>query len=408
MEIELRPVPKEGIGELLRTAEAAFSDDVPEEITKRFERLLRPERTLAAFEGEDMVAATGTFDFTLTIPGGRARSAGVTIVGVLPTHRRRGIVKAMMQRQLEDCRDVGEATAILWASEGAIYPNFGYGLATEHVAMDLDRSSAIFRSSSAPVGRTRLVSHDEALKVLPVVYDRVAADTPGMFARSSEWWDDHRLPDPEKDREGAGPMFRVVAEIDGSPEAYALYRVRSSWGDDGIHDGTLEVIEAMGTSLEAEHTLWSFLFGVDLVDRIKSYFLPVDHRLKFILRDMRHLRLRIRDALWLRVVDVVQALEERGYAGEGRLVFRLDDAFCPWNSGVWALDVSGGTASVTTSNDQPALSLTAEDLGALYLGGNTFAQLQRAGRVLELEASAVPAADDLFRLDRAPWCPEIF
>ena len=408
MEISVRPVAKKEIGRLLETAEAAFSEDLRGEEKEVMEALLQPERTLAAFDGEEMVAATGVFPFTLAIPGGQAPSAGVTIVGVLPTHRRRGIVKSMMKQQLEDSRDKGEATAILWASEGAIYPNFGYGLATEHASMALDRASAVFRSSAPARGRTRLLSRDEALKVLPLVYDKVQAVTPGMFARTTEWWDKHRLFDAEHEREGAGPMFRVVAEIDGRPEAYALYRVRSKWGDDGVHDGTLEVIEPMATDVEAERALWSFLFGVDLVDRIKSYFLPVDHPLKFMLRDMRRLRLRVRDALWLRIVDVKKALEERSYANDGRLVFELADEFCPWNDGVWELEASTAGGKIRRSDANPDISLTAEDLGALYLGGNTFAQLHRVARLAEHSSGAVATADDLFRTSRAPWCPEIF
>lgn len=408
VDIRLRPVTRKELDVFLEVTEVAFSEERNTEERTRFTRLLPPERTLAAFDDDTMVAGTAAFPFILTIPGAQVPSAGVTVVGVIPTHRRRGILKAMMKQQLEDCRDLGEATAILWASEGAIYPHYGYGLATEHAAMELDRTAALFRSSSSPAGRTSLLSHDEALKVLPRVYDRVCAETPGMFTRTHDWWDAHRLSDPESRRDGAGPMFRVVAEIDDEPEGYALYRVRSSWRDDGIHDGTLEVIEAMATSVQAEHTLWSFLFGVDLVDRIKSFFLPVDHRLKFILRDMRHLRLRVRDALWLRVVDVSKALEERSYSAEGRLVFELEDHFCAWNEAVWALDASGGSATVAETSDEPALSLTAEDLGALYLGGTTFAQLHRAGRVKELTNEAVRLADDLFRTDKAPWCPEIF
>ena len=203
-------------------------------------------------------------------------------------------------------------------------------------------------------------------------------------------------------------MLRVLVEIDGSPEGYGLYRVKGSWDDDGISAATLDVIEAMATSLEAEHALWSFLFGVDLVTRVKALFVPVDHPLKFMMRDPRHLRLRVRDGLWLRVVDVTGALEARSYAAEGRLIFEIVDDFCPWNAGVWELRASDDGATVRPSNGTPELALTVEDLAATYLGGTTYAQLTRAGRVKELTAGAVDVADRLFRTTRAPWCPEIF
>ena len=408
MAIELRPVSKDEIDDFLVAAEVAFSDDMKPEERDRFRRVLRPERTLAAFDGGAMVGTAGAFDFTLTIPGGRVPAAGVTVVGVHPTHRRRGILTSMMKRQLEDSRAAGEAVAVLWASESGIYTKFGYGLAAEIASIDVHRAHTAFRSVPADFGTTRLVSHEEALDILPGVYDRVCAETPGMFNRTRDWWDAHRLADPESRRRGFGPLYRVVVEKDGVAEAYALYHAKGEWDDDGIARGTLDVEESMATSLDAERTLWKFLFGVDLVDHVQAYFIPVDHPLKFILSDRRHMRMRVRDSLWLRIVDVSAALEARSYAVEGRLVFRLEDSFCPWNDGVWELDAAPAKAVVRTTDDEPGLSLTAEDLGAVYLGGSTFAQLKRAGRVLELHGGAVEVADDLFRTATAPWCPEIF
>jgi predicted acetyltransferase len=408
MDYELRPVSKKEMDDFLIATEVAFSDEMKPEERDRFKKNLRPERTLAVFDGKDMVATAGAFDFTLTVPGGRVPAAGVTVVGVAPTHRRRGVLRSMMKKQLEDSRAAGEPIAVLWASESGIYTKFGYGLAAEIASIRVERPRASFREVSERFGTTRLISHEEALDVLPRVYDRVCAETPGMFERTRDWWNTHRLADPEGRRRGFGPLFRVVVEKDGVPEAYALYHAKGEWDDDGIPQGTLDVEESMATSLDAEKTLWDFLFGVDLVDRVEAYFVQVDHPLKFILQDRRHLRMRVRDALWLRVVDVTGALEARTYAAEGRIVFDLADPFCPWNEGVWEFEATAGKAVARRTEDEPELSLTAEDLGALYLGGNTFAQLQRAGRVFELREGAVGRADNLFRTDKAPWCPEIF
>lgn len=408
MAYELRPVSKKEMDDFLIAAEVAFSDEMKPEERDRFKKNLRPERTLAVFDGKDMVATAGAFDFTLTVPGGRVPAAGVTVVGVAPTHRRRGVLRSMMKKQLEDSRAAGEPIAVLWASESGIYTKFGYGLAAEIASIRVERPRAVFRDVSERFGKTRLVSHEEALDVLPKVYDRVCSETPGMFERTRDWWDAHRLADPESRRRGFGPLYKVVVEKDGVPEAYALYHAKGEWDDDGIPGGTLDVEESMATSLDAEKTLWDFLFGVDLVDRVEAYFVQVDHPLKFILQDRRRLRMRVRDALWLRIVDVASALEARTYAAEGRMLFDLADPFCPWNGGVWELEATAGKAVARRTDDVPELSLTAEDLGALYLGGNTFAQLKRAGRVVELREGAVGRADDLFRTDKAPWCPEVF
>ncbi|MDQ4144283.1 MAG: GNAT family N-acetyltransferase [Actinomycetota bacterium] len=408
MAIKLRPIEEEEFDHFLETAEVAFSDEIRPEHMDRFKRVLPAERTLAAFDGDTMVASAGAFDFTLTVPGARVPAAGVTVVGVIPTHRRRGILRSMMKRQLEDTRAANEALAVLWASESPIYTKFGYGLASEVASIDVQRHRAGMRFEPDHPGTTRLVSQEEALDVLPRVYDRVCESTPGMFARTRDWWEAHRLPDPEYRRQGAGPMFRVIVEIDGEPEGYGLYRARSSWDDDGVNVATLEVIEALATGHAAEHTLWSYLFNVDLISRVKAHFVPVDLPLKLFMSDRRHLRMRVHDGLWLRIVDVERALEARSYAADGRLVFELIDAFCPWNAGVWELETTNGASKVRRSDATPDMSLTTEELAAVYLGGTTFAQLLRANRVQELAPGAVEVADDLFRTSKAPWCPEIF
>src|SRR3712207_4245378 len=111
-----------------------------------------------------------------------------------------------MRAQLDDLRARGEPVAFLWASEGAIYPRFGYGIASLGGEIHIARNRTAFAQPVEPVGSPRLVSHDEALELLPQVYDRVAAETPGMFGRRREWWEARVLADPESRRHGAGEL----------------------------------------------------------------------------------------------------------------------------------------------------------------------------------------------------------
>ena len=408
MDYEMRPCEKSEVGDLLRTCMTAFSGEAKDEEVEVRARIVEPERTLAVFDEGEMVATAAAFSFTLTIPETEVPAAGVTLVGVLPSHRRKGILTAMMKRQLEDCRELGEPVAILWASEGAIYPKFGYGLAGYHAFMEIDRDKALFKDPSPPAGRSRILSYDEALKVIPDVYERVRVQTPGMFARSQTWWEAHRLYDPEHDREGAGPMLKAVVEIDGRAEAYCLYRVKQEWTESGMPDSTLFVEEAMGTTAEATKAIWAFLFGVDLIARLKYYFVAVDAPLRFMLRAQRPMQFKLADALWLRIVDVKKALEARSYAIEETLVLDLRDPFCSWNEGVWELRVSQDGATVTETDALPDLRLTAQELGSVYLGGVRFAELERAGDISELKEGAVRKADLMFYTETGPWTPEIF
>jgi predicted acetyltransferase len=298
--------------------------------------------------------------------------------------------------------------AALWASEAPIYQRFGYGLATRQCSIDVDREHARFRDASPRAGRVRLLSREEAIKALPPVYDRMRPQIPGMMSRSPEWWEHHRLADSESHRHGGSPLFAAVVEIDGSAEGYGLYRVHPSWGDDGLPNGWVNVREALATSPAATRELWRFLFGIDLMTRIKAWPLAADHPLQLMLEDMDRLRLRVGDGLWVRIVDVAPALSARAYGGNHGIVFALSDSFCPWNEGRWRLDAGGGTVRVERSSEAAELALDACDLGALYLSGATWGELARAGRVQELASGALGRADSLFAGDRAPWCAEIF
>ncbi len=384
---------------------AGFYDEISAEDVERIRRVAPPERAIAARDGGAIVGTAASHALRLTVPGGEVAAAGVSAVTVHPTHRRRGVLRRMMRLQLDDLRDRGEPTAILWASEGGIYPRFGYGLATMNARLSARRARMTLRDAEA-AGSARLVSQEEALSVLPTLYDRVRPGRPGFFSRSAEWWECRTLCDDEEHRAGAGPLFRAVLELDGTPEAYALYRVKQLWPR-GLPECELHVQEAIAASPLAHRELWRFLFGVDLVARVKARHLAVDDPLTLLVSEPTALGLSLGDGLYLRLVDVAAALARRSYAGEGRLGLDVPDEFCPWNAGVLELEVSGGRAEVRRGGE-PDLRLTAGDLASAYLGGFTFGELHRAGRVEELRDGAIARADAMFTTDRAPWCPETF
>ena len=394
------PAPAE-VGEFIRLCEAAFGHEPHQEEIERWGRMLEPERMLWVSDGDLKVATAGAFTFRLTIPGGELPAAGVTAVGVLPSHRRRGILTQMMREQLDDVRSREEPIAVLWASEASIYGRFGYGLATKAAKIEIDRDRAVFRERAEPVGVTRLVTLEQAADILPDVFERVRRETPGMFARTRTWWEASALADPEHARQGSGPLFCVVLELDGEAEAYALYRLKSNW-DEGVPKSTLRIREVMATSPVALREIWRFLFGVDLVARVETWGVPPDYPLFLMLTEPRRLRMTLGDALWLRLVDLEAALTARAYADGEPVSIEVRDSFCEWNEGVWRVP------DAEQSDGDPDLRLEAADLGSVYLGGFSFAELARAGRVEELREGGLARADVLFRTDVTPWCSEVF
>jgi predicted acetyltransferase len=408
VEIEIRTPPADQLRHFLEIGGKTFSEALRPDDAERDERVLDPSRLFAAYDGEAMVGTAADFGLTLTVPGGELPAAGVTLVGVLPTHRRRGILNQLMRAEIDAMVARGDPLAILWASEEAIYGRYGYGMATVRGSIEADRDRIRFRGDPAPLGSFRLVDEEEAARVLPPIYERVRRATPGMFARSEEWWRNYRLPDPEHHRHGAGPRFFVVLEIDGVDEGYARYRVKDDWKD-GVSASTLRVLEAVATTPVATRELWRYLFGVDLVAKVEAWLLPVDHPLFLLVTEPRRLRVRLGDALWLRILDVERALTGRSYDADTGVALELTDSFLTRNAGVWRLEASEGHARVTRSDSgNGELRLDIADLGSVYLGGFTFAQLEQAGRVQELAEGALKRADALFRTSITPWCPEIF
>ena len=377
-----------------------------EDEVERFSKLLPTDRMHACFDGKQIVGGAGVFPFEMTVPGAAVPCAGVTVVGVLPTHRRRGILSRMMRAQIDDVHARGEEPfAALWASEPTIYGRFGYGLASHTLELKLPRVRAALRAGApARAGEVRLVDAAEALKTFPRVWDKVRADTPGMLSRTKEWWELRRLrDDPSRRPPGSGPLNIALYERDGRAAGYALYRI-SQAEEAGQWKRHLRVVEAVGVDAVATRDVWRFLSELDWTDEIRAWLMPTDHPVQHIFARFDHLGLEIGDGLWVDLVDVGRSLSARGYRNDGRVTFELVHPFCPWNEGTWT--VSDGVAK--RSSRRPDVRLDATALGSAYLGAFSFGRLARAGLVEEASRGGLARADALFAADRAPWCPEIF
>jgi predicted acetyltransferase len=372
------------------------------EQAERFGRNLPLERMHATFDGKEIVGGAGAFPFELTIPGGQLGCGGVTVVGVLPTHRRRGVLTSMMRAQLDDIRDRGEPLAALWASEEAIYRRYGYGMAALGTELSLARGYHALRVPANSDIRIRLVSLEDAKELVPPIYERTRLRTPGMYARSADWWETRMLDDPPDRREDGAAKNVAIAELDGVPSAYALYRIVSKW-EGAANAGHVRIIEAMGDDA-TELELWRFLLGVDWVGTFRATHLPIDHPLLHALVYPRRALLRLYDTLFLRLVDVGAALAARSYASEETVVLELADDFLPENSGRWKI----GDHGAERTDDEADLALDINEAGSLYLGAFTASELVRAGVGRELREGAAQRADRLFAVSRKPWCPEIF
>ena len=395
--MEMRPATHEEFDGFDHAVLAAFHREVTEEDRRAFALIDEPERSLAWFDDGRIVAGTSIYSRHVTVPGAIVPCAAVTAVGVMPTHRRRGLLTAMMRRQLEDIRAAGEPVAALWASEGAIYGRFGYGIAVRTAHLTARRPAARLSAPPALGDPMRAGPAADHVEHMRGVHERVRGERPGMLDRPGPWWQ-ARLNDPESGRKGAQPLQALAV-----PDGYALYAVRPDRDEDGPA-GEVTIRELVAATPAARALLWDFLLDQDLTRTITWSLAPADEPLWLMLTDPDAVRLVVQASLWVRIVDVSAALSARGYTADPDVVLDLSDAFCPWNAGRYRL--AGGRCEPTDA--EPDLALDASALGAAYLGGTLLAELAQAGRVTELRPGALARASAAFRGDVAPWCPEIF
>lgn len=356
----------------------------------------------------DELAGVGTLaGLDMTVPGGGTLPcAGVLFIGVSPVYRRRGVMTTVMRHQLHTLHETGaEPLAALTASESVIYGRFGYSAATLSARFNIPRE----RSALRPVAgiddvRVRLVPTASSIEACEPVLARYVAKRAGALARPANWARAY-VADPEQWREGRSILRTVIAERGGETVGFARYRTKNEDGPSVLPTGSTEVSEIHGDDTAAFAALIRYLVSIDLSATTVLYRQPVDSPLVHLLQDFRAADMRIRDSLYLRLVDVDRALAGRTYSAPVRVVLDITDAFCPWNAGRWQLTGDEKSAECVRTEAPADLAVDVRDLAAAYLGGATLAALAQAGLVTELRSGALTDASRAFATDLAPHLP---
>jgi predicted acetyltransferase len=431
----IRSVSEAEFGAFYAVLEHAFNSSNPTDEELRHDQAVTEfDRTLAAFDGADLVGTAAALTFRMSVPGDCAAVAGVTAVSVLPSHRRRGILSSLMHRQLADIRDRGEAVAALFASEAGIYGRYGYGAATGELDLTIRRGEGILSTPPAmpavpavaaaggpgradSVPRLRIAEPRDAKAEMAKVFACVLDSRPGLPTRDDRWWD-FILWDPEHRRSGSSPLRCVIAEDDAGPRGYALFSAKPEWDEHGNPAGVLRVRELMSTDPAAHAAVWNDLLSRDLVAEVRASARPVDEPLLFLLADRRRARPRIADGLWIRLVSVPDALTQRRYSCAVDVVIEVADDLLPENAGRWRLrapgpeDAAGPAASQHATCERTSAAadviLPVQSLGAAYLGGTRLGALAGAGLAEQARPGALAALSAALSWDPAPWCPTGF
>ena len=393
--LTVEELPESAAGDIGQLADLVFHEHNDEPGHARFLRLLGdPTRRFGARDEGALVGSVSAFGYDLSIPGGELPCAGVAFVGVAPTHRRRGLLSALMGRLLQDAVALGQPLAALYAAEGAIYGRYGFGVAVRAVDLELGAVAPLALRVAPDERPVRFVALDDAAGVLGPIHGRWRARRPGMPSRTPAWWRDEVLrPEVPQADPGLGPV-RIVALADAG---YAIYRSR---------EGLIQVEELVGDAPAVEAALWRWLASVDLVDVVRAENRPVDDPLPRMLLtgDDGAPATRLYDTLWVRLLDLPAALAQRSWATDVDLAVEVADAVLPANAGTWRIRPAACERTDATAD----LALDVRDLGAVYLGGITVASLAEAGVVRERTQGAVDTLDAALRVAHAPLCPEHF
>ena len=407
MPISIRTVEDDELRDWIAALHVPFFVDADAE---RQADIRRPyydlRRCWAAFDAGHVCGTFRSFANELTLPGGTALSASaITGVTVLPTHRRRGLLRRMMAADLDASVERGEPLAILIASEYPIYGRYGFGRASDHVRLGIDTRSARFVQPGS--GSVELVARNTIREVGPQLYERCRLVQPGAIMRHDHWWDqslgivDAAWPIPK------GMRYVLHRDEAGKPQGYLRYHVEEKWNE-RQPDNTLVVDELLSCTDDAYARLWRFVCEVDLISTVRAEDRSPDEALPWLLEDARAVQQQHRsDFLWIRLLDPVVALRSRRYLAPGRVVMEVRDE-AGYARGRFALEADGDGAACRRTGEAPDVTLDVPALGSIFLGGVSLRTLATAGRATEERTGALDRADTMFRWNLAPWCSTWF
>ncbi len=379
---------------ILTVVEFGFATPQQPQDVAQWRQVVGPEGAIIALDGDCVVGVTMHLSMPITVPGAAEVDAtGISWVSVAPTHRRRGILRALFTEQHRRLSASGVALSVLTASDAGIYGRFGYGPTVVASDVRIDRRFARMRTDAPDPGGVRITNMTDAAAAIPDIYDRWRRMTPAAQLRPKILWE-QLFADREAHRDGGTSLFALL-HADG----YALYRrVQRGAGM------AANVLEFRAITADAYIALWRTLFGLDLITTI-DVAVPPDDPLPYLLTDSRLVTTRSRDdSLWLRIMNVPAALQARTYGGDLDVVLEVRDRFLgdePHTAGGrFALTVREGKATCVRTDAPAQIELDLDVLGSLYFGAHRARVFAAANRLYAKDNESLLALDAAFTSER--------
>ncbi|MGW3949712.1 GNAT family N-acetyltransferase [Streptomyces sp. NPDC004752] len=408
---DVRPVTEAELPDWYRALNTGFlrpPTPNPEQVAARRSQFV-PGRLIGAFDGDRCVATFRSFAQEITAVGGATVPAdAISNVTVSPTHRRRGLLTRMMSQDLAAAKDRGDVVATLVAAEYPIYGRYGFGPATwtTQWTVDVPRTGLDSRwSGPADGGRIDLLDAAEVRKAGPELHERVRRAQPGAVSRDDLWWQINT--GAVRFGDWTEPFYAAYRSASGALEGLVSYQADDTWRGKQPQN-TADVNWLIASTSAAERALWHYLCSIDWITKVKSGWRGPDDLLPLLLPDPRAAQVTTQsDWLWVRILDVVRALEARTYDGTGTLVLEVVDRQ-GLAGGRYRLAASPAGASCAPTDDDAELTLDIAELATLWLGDESAARLLALGRIREVREGAAQVADALLHTPGRPWCPDLF
>lgn len=401
-EFEFRPITKAELSDFLALERYVFADNSTPSQKEIDENPLQPEMTTCAFYKGKLVASGGGYPFVMRLNGNGVAVDGVTSIGTDPGFRRRGLVRRIVTDRLAQAYEAGQVASILWASQGAIYQRFGYGLGSFQYRYAFDPIHAELSDESGSSGQVTRIPHERAKKLIPDLYRKFIDDRNLMLHRHPVAWEVDHFKSKSK-------HFAVHLDANDEPDGYVSYHTNEAHNERETRRGQrLGVSDFVYFNNQAFSDLWSYVRSHDLVWDVTMTVSP-DFPAQYQLLEPRILQAKWNDGIWLRVVNVREFAVSRNYSQPAEVSFEIrEDSECPWNAGRFRLSTSETEAEIQDHRGECDFSITIPALACLLSGNVSLSNLQRIGRAELKDPRRAPQLDSLFATKYAPYCHDFF
>lgn len=402
--MELRHLTDDDVPDAARAFVTSLGGQPPKK-PERYQRYWDVPTSLGAWDDRGrLLGVAARFPSRFTAVGGAAlQCTAVPSVGVRPDAHRRGVGRALLERQVAEAVDRGDAVLALNASEVAIYGRYGYGPTSTWWSVEADPRMLEWRADAPRVaaGSVEEVDDDTAAELAPALHEATFGRWAGELGRHQGWWSVALEP-----REGEQPPVRAVhRDAAGEVDAYVSFTVEQHFDDMGFAN-RVELQDAIGLTSGVDAALLRWLLERRLVGRFTAERLDPRSGVPWMLADPRRLRTRATgDAVWVRVLDVPTVVTARTTGwGDGAVSVAVRDPLVEANTGTWRIGAADGHLTCDRTDAEPDLVLGVDLLAPLLWGFVDVGRLVSAGRVEVTRPGAVPVLQRLLATAEPSWC----